>query len=474
MFVKKIFIFLSGRMFSIKSKIILAYTIVFGVILTVFAGVIYNSTKKTAFNKLDTNLKGYAISLRTEIEDEFDDTSYLDIKKLKSVEAKGLTGERFQLFERNGKIVLKDSILSKIPFNEFSKVMNNSFVYERRKIGHHRYHILWSKFETENDSVYILETAASVKDVFEELDRLFYLFLIIIPAGLILTGFAAYYISKAAFKPITNMADTAKNISGKNLDMRLELPKAKDEVRSLGETLNEMIERIDNAFKSQKRFVANASHEIRTPLTVIQTELEILGKKLKDQDEKESISTVLSEIEDLTKLTNSLLTIAKLDSSQTKLNISQIRIDELLADCAQAMNNAALKKNIKINLSINDPVEIQADKEKLKSVFLNLIDNAIKYSNQDSTVKIILERMTDNKIKIGFEDTGYGILSSEIPYIFNRFYRSNETRAEISGSGLGLAIAKEMLDLHGGEIKVESKIGKKTIFTITLPLQFKS
>ncbi len=457
-------------MFTIKFKIILAYTIVFGLMLTLFAVIIYNNTKEATFLKLDANLKSYSISLRTEIEDEFDDNSSLNMKKITAISPKGLIDERFQLFNKNGEAIIKDSVLSKASAINLSKVLNEPFEYERQKIDHHKYHIIWSKFETANDSVYILETASSVRDVYEVLDGLFYLFLIIIPAGLILTGFAAYFISKAAFKPIARMSDTAKNISGENLDKRLELPKAKDEVRALGVTLNEMIERIDNAFKSQKRFVANASHEIRTPLTVIQTELEILEKKLKDNETKESVKIALSEIEDLTKLTNSLLTIAKLDSSQTKLNLSQLRIDELLAECAQSMNQASVKKNIQLILHIDDAIEMKADKEKLKRVFLNLIDNAIKYSSNDSRVTIMLEKVTENKIKISVEDAGSGILSSEIPYIFNRFYRSDEIRAEVSGNGLGLAIAKEIVELHRGEISVESKPGEKTIFKVMLPL----
>ncbi len=457
-------------MFSIKSKIILAYTCVFGFMLIVFAFIIYHSTKGAEFLKLNTNLKAYSISLRTEIEDELDDTSSLNMKKLSSIKAKGLIGERYQLFTKGGSVYVKDSILSKIPYPDFNKVCKESFVFQRKIIANNKYHLLWSKFETADDSVYILETAASVKDVFDELDRLFYLFIIIIPAGLILTGVAAYFISKAAFKPIAKMADTAKNISGANLEQRLELPRAKDEVRALGETLNEMIERIDNAFRSQKRFVANASHEIRTPLTVIQTELEILEKRLKDNESKESIRNALSEIEDLARLTSSLLTIAKLDSSETKLNLSRVRIDELLADCVQAMNQSAIKKSTQLNLSIDDAIEINADKEKLKSVFLNLIDNAIKYSPECSSVSIRLEKHNDNKIKVSIENTGAGISPSDIPYIFNRFYRSNEIRSEVSGSGLGLAIAKEVVELHRGSINVESKVGQKTVFKVILPL----
>jgi len=455
-------------MFTIKFKIILAYTTVFGVMFTIFAAIIYNSTKDASFMKLDANLKSYSISLQTEIE-ELDDHVPIDYKKLSSIREDGLSGEKFQLFRSNGEILIKDSILSKIPKENVNRVFNNSFIYENRKVGRRRYHVLWNSFETANESEYILETAASVKDVHEELDRLFYLFLFIIPAGLIVTGIAAYFISKAAFKPVAKMANTARNISGENLDRRLEIPKAKDEVRALSETLNEMIERIDNAFKSQKRFIANASHEIRTPLTVIQTELEIVEKKIKNNELKEGIKNALSETEKLTKLTSSLLTIAKLDTYKAKLDLSQIRIDELLAECAQTMNPTAIKKNIRIALSLNDAVEMKADKEKLKSIFLNLIDNAIKYSKPDSRITIVLEKSSGNKINISVEDTGIGISPSEIPYIFNRFYRSDEIRAEITGSGLGLAIAKEIVDLHRGEIKVTSKIDVGTLFTVVLP-----
>ncbi len=456
-------------MFSIKLKIILAYTFVFGVMLTGFAAIIYHSTKESSFLRLNTSLESYSISLRNKIEDELNDDSTLNIGKLSSIRTRGLIDERFQLFDKSGKVIVGDSILSRSDVLNLGKVLHESFKYSRKKIGHHWYHILWSRFETGNDTVFILETAASVKDVVDDLHRLFFLFWIIIPGCLIITGVTAFFISKAAFRPMTQMADAAKNISGENLDRRLSLPKTNDEVRALGETLNEMIGRIDMAFKSQKRFIANASHELKTPITVIQTELEIMQKKVKDTESKESIKNALSEIESLTKLTNSLLTIVKLDASKTKLHLSSVRMDELLADCVQTMNPAANAKKIQINLSIDDAAEIRGDKEKLRSVFLNLIENAIKYSPSGSGVDLKLVSNESSNIKIKVEDTGPGIPTSDISYIFNRFYRSNETRAETDGSGLGLAIAKEVVELHRGEITVESKIGEKTVFCVTLP-----
>ncbi|MDE3057885.1 MAG: HAMP domain-containing histidine kinase, partial [Bacteroidota bacterium] len=416
-------------MFSIKSKLILAYTLVFGLMLTIFAAIIYESTEQASFLRLNTNLKSYALSLRTEIEDELEDHDSLDIKRLRSIRAKGLIGEHFQLLDRSGNIIVNDSVLSRISTANAHRLPQETFEIERQTIAHQKYHIVRNTFETENDSVYILETAASVKDVFDELDRLLYLFFVIIPAGLLLTGVAAHLISKAAFKPITHMTETAKKISGKNLDRRLVLPRAHDEVRALGETLNEMIERLDKAFRSQKRFIADASHELRTPLTVIQTELEILERKLRNRATKESIRNTLSEIESLTKLTSALLTLSKLDGSPSMLNLAPVRIDELLTECVQLMNAAASKKNVRLTVHIADAVEMNADKEKLKSVFVNLIDNAVKFSSGGSPVSIRLERLNSGKIRITVKDNGCGIPEHEMPHIFERFFRSNETRA---------------------------------------------
>jgi two-component system phosphate regulon sensor histidine kinase PhoR len=149
--------------------------------------------------------------------------------------------------------------------------------------------------------------------------------------------------------------------------------------------------------------------------------------------------------------------------------LSNIRLDELLTDCVQSINHTALKKNVRINLSINDAIEIKADKEKLKSVFFNLIDNAIKYSNTGAEVSVTLNKIENEKAVVTVEDKGEGISPEELPHIFKRFYRSNEIRAEINGSGLGLTIAKEIIEMHHGTITVESMLGKGTIFKVIFP-----
>ncbi|MHB8337275.1 MAG: sensor histidine kinase [Ignavibacteriaceae bacterium] len=231
-------------------------------------------------------------------------------------------------------------------------------------ISDKNYRIYWSFVDVEDNTPYVLETAASLDFIYSDLHDLQILFLIIIPFALIITEFTAYVISKAAFKPITQMAKTAKLISAISLDRRL---------------------------------------------------------------------------------------------------------DELLTDCVQSINQIALKKNVRIDLSINDAVEIKADKEKLKSVFIYLIDNAIKYSNTGTEASVTLNKIENEKAVVTVEDKGEGISPEELPHIFKRFYRSNEIRAEINGSGLGLTNAKEIIEMNHGTITVESMLGKGTIFKVIFP-----
>lgn len=456
-------------MFTIKTKIIAAYTALFGIMLIVFSIIIYNSNKEALLGKLDTDLKSYSLALQTELIEQLNESSSPDLRELRTIRAEGLTGVRFRLFGPSNKEIISDSILNKAGALNNIKLSDDGNKLITFTTDGIQYRAFFTLFETVDDSTYTLQTAASMKDAYENADRLYYLFLILIPIGLIITGLSALLISKSAFKPITGMINTAKEISGKNLTKRLEIPKANDEIKLLGETFNEMLTRIDNAFQSQRRFTASASHEIKTPLTVIQSELEYANKKSDTDEVKKSIKTVLSEIDSLNTLTNSLLTLAKLDSMQIKLNMECVRLDEILVEAVQFMNLRAASNKINLNLTISEPCEISADKEKIKSVFINLIDNAVKYSPRESTVMIELFK-TGSFITVSVSDEGPGISREEILRIFDRFYRSEETRGRTSGSGLGLSIVKEFIEMHGGRTEVSSGPGKGSRFEVILPL----
>ncbi|MGE5498824.1 MAG: sensor histidine kinase [Syntrophothermus sp.] len=453
---------------SIKLKIISAYTLLFGAVLAGFAFIIYQNIKDNETERIDSNLKSYSIILQSEIEEQVSDEKALNIDEIKSIRAEGLQDVRISIFDKKGNKILFDSLTGDT--RKWKEVIKGKNILEtlRTKKGH-RYRSLLSSVEVNGDNLFVLQAASSMREMNHALERLRYVFFIVIPLALLFAGLAAYLISRAAFRPVIKMAQTARNISVKSLSNRLELPKAKDEIYFLGSTLNEMIDRIDNYIKSQKQFIADASHEIRTPLTILQSELEYLDRGLNESANKESIRTALSEIESLSKLTSSLLTLAKLDSAQITIAADQVCIDELLIESVQYLRKTAEERNISFEFHIDDSVILPADRDKLKSVFINLVDNAIKYSFEDTVIRIEIKREAE-MARITVQNNGFLILPSELPLIFDRFYRSNEVQAKTKGNGLGLTIAKEFIEMHKGFIAAESDAEKGTRFIVKLPL----
>ncbi len=368
--------------------------------------------------------------------------------------------------------MIEDSALAAYSGGSWQKALAGSSEKAVVTLDRQRYRYLLIPVEIDDRIEFVLQLAAPMTGVQASMRRLITLFSIAIPTALFLTALSAYLITSIAFRPMSKMVETAKQISSRNLDERLALPKARDEVRSLGQALNDMMLRIDEAFKSQRRFVAEASHEIRTPLTIIYSELEYAKRYIKEQEAAQSIDVSLSEIDRLTQMANRLLLLAKLDASQLVLHMGSVRLDELLVESIQLVSVLASKKDIDLVLHIEKAVELQADKERLKAVLLNLLDNAIKYSPPNSRVSVSLlaDGETPGRVRIVIKDSGPGISQTELPHIFKRFYRASGARAgRAPGSGLGLAIAKQLVKLHGGGISVTSKMGEGASFIVDLP-----
>jgi signal transduction histidine kinase len=415
------------------------------------------------------NLKSYSKLQKEEIEEQINEQDSLDLKGIESVKAEGLYDIRIQIFNKNYEKIISDSLIQTDNPDEIKRAFNGKKELKIIDVKHQRYLSYLSPVVAEHDTLFVLQVATSLKEMDHDLERLIIIFALSIPFALLITCISAYYISKKAFKPIIQMVNLARNISINNLNQRLDLPGKKDEVFLLGETLNEMIARLEKSFQSQKQFIADASHQIRTPLTIIQSEIELAMKNLKDENLKKSLETSLSELDNLNSLATALLIISKIDASQFPLNLQKLRTDELLIDCLQSMRLFADKKNLKFNISIPDAIEIEADKDKLKIAIQNLIDNAIKYSKEQSIINIECNQFDSKNIIISIEDHGIGILETDIHNIFERFYRSNEVKSQVPGSGLGLAIAKSIIEMHYGSITVESQVGKGSKFIISIP-----
>jgi two-component system, OmpR family, sensor kinase len=457
---------------SIKVKIVIAYTLVFGALLTGFALLTYEAAYDNEVAKLDARLESHADKIATELEEDAREPGFPRQAPLDSLQTGGLSTVKIRLLTLDKNTVFADSgfvLDTRMGWNDGpTKSVQKSTV----RIAHKKHRIMQWPVDIENKIRYVVQIAAPMHDVEENLDPMRVLFLVLIPVGLILSGGAAYLISMLAFKPMMNMVKTAETISATALDARLVLPNVKDEVYLLGRALNEMIDRIDGAIKSQRQFVADASHELRTPLTIMKSELEFAHRTVKKSKLKETIGTSLAELDHLSSLVSDLLTLARLDGAQLKLDIAPIRLDEMLVECVQAVSGIAKRKKIKLKLFIEEAVEIQGDHKKIMSVLLNLLDNAVKYSpmRKEVSATLTISRGALRKAIIVIKDNGPGIPKTEQVRVFTRFYRGSQSRSQTDGSGLGLAIAQRFVELHGGQIILHSAEGRGSSFTVELPV----
>jgi signal transduction histidine kinase len=223
---------------------------------------------------------------------------------------------------------------------------------------------------------------------------------------------------------------------------------------------------VKEAWIKQKEFVADASHELRTPLTVIQTNLDVVLSNSEGSFEENEIwlDNAYSETRVMAKLIDHLLLLAKADSKDQKLDISDFSLSEMVDSICANMENIARKKNIEIELNLEENIFIKGDYDKVRRMIVILVDNAIKYTEKGKvTVSLLIEK---NKKILTVEDTGIGINKRDIDRIFDRFYRADKARHREGGSGIGLSIAKWIADIHRFSLTVESEVDKGSKFTV--------
>jgi heavy metal sensor kinase len=296
-------------------------------------------------------------------------------------------------------------------------------------------------------------------------------FLLIVPFVLLFGALGSYWLAARAFGPIHRLTRTAQHIEAEDLHQRVPVPRARDEVQDLALTFNEMIERLDKAFTQQRRFVADASHELRTPVAAIRSMTDVV---LAQGASEEEYINVLSEVNIVTErlghLINDLLTLARADEGQVLLERKPVRLDLLAADVAESTESLATERDITVEVDAQGPVLVLGDEVRLIQVILNLLQNALTYTNAGGKVSLIVEARDKNAL-LTVRDRGIGIAQEQLEHIFERFYRADAARSRAAGgSGLGLAIVDWIVHAHKGTISVESKVGEGTTFTVVLPL----
>jgi heavy metal sensor kinase len=299
----------------------------------------------------------------------------------------------------------------------------------------------------------IVVVGSSLGDRDEALRSLAALLLIGGPVALLLASLAGYGAAGSALRPVEEMRSRAAEISAQSPGERLPVPPAKDELRSLGQTLNEMLDRIESTLERERRFVDDASHELRTPLALHKAGLELaLRHRSSDAELRTAIASGLEEVDRLVQLAEDLLVVARAEEGKLAISPEQLPVDVLLAGLAERFLARAETSNRPIVVDAEDGLTVHADRLRLEQALTNLVDNALRHG--EGEVRIWAERGR-GRVRIHVADQGEGFPAEFLPHAFERFSRGDPARGR-GGSGLGLAIVATIARAHGGSAGAEN------------------
>lgn len=291
-----------------------------------------------------------------------------------------------------------------------------------------------------------------------------------LPLVLALAGIGGWLLATRALRPLRTLAAQAGHISGSSLHTRLDPGRAIAELRSLVDSFNDLLSRLDQSFEVMRRFVADASHELRTPISVIRVEADVaLTRDRSPAEYRESLSTILEESRRLTRLVEDLLNLARADAGHVRLETHDFYLNELLAECCRSVRTLAAARNLQLECCATPDFQYCGDEQLLRRLVLNLLDNAIRYTPPGGRISAKVESGPSG-LRILVADTGIGIPPEKTSRVFERFYRTDEGRARSDGGfGLGLSIVRWIAEAHHGAVECASTPGAGSTFTVTLP-----
>jgi heavy metal sensor kinase len=371
-----------------------------------------------------------------------------------------------QVEDKRGEIIYRnfslgvDSISTpeKIPFDSTS-VITTSLSGEQLRAAIYR------------DKNFTILVAYSLGDLGDVLENLFSILLYLIPIAVGLSTLGGLYLANKALAPVHDVTTRARKITAENLDQSIPIRNTDDEIGRLVSTMNDMIRRLHDSFAQTKQFSSDASHELRTPLTIMRGEIELALRNEKTPEEYRTVlSSTLEEILRLKTIIDNLLTLGKADHGILEMKLEEVHLDALIKDLYDDSEMLAEIKHISVELKKTEPITIVGDKGRLRQLFLNLVDNAIKYTPDGGHVSISIERQNGSAV-VEVEDSGIGIPQEDRQKIFDRFYRVDKARSRaMGGTGLGLSIAKWIVEMHRGSITVESEMNKGSKFSVRFPI----
>jgi heavy metal sensor kinase len=457
---------------TVRARLTLWYIALLLLILIAFSGALYFTLERALYQEVDDSLALNAHELANGVS-VINGQIVLpgdqnDISDRNAVRARGYL---VRILDTYGKVLSTNSTYAPLPVSPYAVATARRGLsqFETVSVKGEAYRIYTTSVQDNGRVVGALQIAEALGEIEATLRQLVLMLAIIIPLTLALAIFGGIWFARRALMPIDQITRNAQRISAQDLSQRLNLNLPNDEVGRLARTFDAMLERLDDAFRRERDFTANASHEFRTPLTVMRGEIEVLLQRPRERAEYvRALNELSADVEQLSRMAEDLLMLARADAQQIAVTCEELNAPPLLQAVADEVRPLAEAQRITLDVQADPALLFWGDEQKMLRTLFNLVDNALKFSPPDTRVLLSASRKGDT-VSLCVSDQGPGMPPDALPHIFDRFYRGADGRA--SGAGLGLAIARTLVQAQGGEISVESEAGKGTTFTVEMPMR---
>lgn len=453
---------------KIRTRITLQFAIIVSVFLIIFSLTIYSLLGNFRREEFKGRLRDKALN-SVKLLSEIDEVSHEMLQILEKNAVNPLPKQKVFIYNIHKKLVYSSLPKTREIISEkvLSRIAEEREIY----IQQEKEEMVGLLFKGRYDNYLVV---ASAQDIFgySKLNYLQLILVIGVVVAMLLIWVVGLFFSRQTLQPIANMVNQIDTITANNLNLRVNEGNTKDEIAQLAIKFNKMLERLDSAFEVQRSFVSNASHELRTPLTAItgQIEVTLMNDKV-NQEGREILNSLLTDIKQLNKLSNGLLELAQASLDITEIELVQIRIDELVGIARAEL----LKRNQNYSVILNfegfpeeNWLTIQGNEQLILSAIINVLDNACKYSPNHTAFLDV--SFNEKKVILSITDQGMGISGEDLEQLYIPFFRSRNAKNK-SGHGIGLPLTKKIIELHKGEIRLSSEIGKGTKVELHLPHQ---
>ncbi|HYK18562.1 MAG TPA: ATP-binding protein [Bryobacteraceae bacterium] len=457
---------------SIRVRLTAWYFVSLALILTLFAIGAWAAMRASMRAAVDRDLDQRIRDVRDFTAQELSLGEAELLEELQEHSLLGLGGGLLQMSDQNGRVLFRSGRLKDTHLDLIQPAPGNRDTYYASRLANQEPVRVAARVMEVNGRQFLIQVAEPMSRFDESLARFERILLILAPCFLLLATAGGFWIASRALAPVDRITKDARAIRAGNLSARLAMPRARDELGRLTETLNEMLERIEADVRRIVQFTADASHELRAPLTLIHTAAEFSLRRERSREELvDAMRKIVRESQRTSRLVDDLLLLARADSQADALRLAPTDVSSTGREAADLATSLAQAKNIEISSEIpREAVVMDGDEKLLEQLWLILLDNAVKYTPEGGRINFAM-RPVNSHLETTVRDTGIGIAPHDLPYVYDRFWRADKVRSRAAGgAGLGLAIARWIVQTHRGEIAIDSELGRGSEVKVRLPL----